>query len=57
MLGTLKARGFVDQNSQCFASTIKDVGKQAGIGLMHRAVDIDKLSSLGRDEYIHSVSF
>lgn len=56
VLGTLNAGGFVDQNSQGFASALKAVDKQTGIRLMQRVVGIVKLGSLGHGEYILSVS-
>ena len=46
----------VSQDAQGFASAVKAVGKQAGIGFMQRVADIVKLGSLGHDEYILSVS-
>ena len=49
VLGTFNAGGFVNQDSRGFTSTVKAVGKQAGIGSVQRVVDVVKLGSLGHD--------
>ena len=56
MLGAFNAGRLVDQDSQGFSSTVKSVGKQTGIGLVQRVVDVIKLGSLGYGEYILSMS-
>ena len=56
MLGTLDARCLVDQDSQRFTSAIKAIGQKAGIRFVQRVVGVVKLSSLGHDEYVLSVS-
>ena len=56
MLGAFNAGRLVKQDSQGFASTVKSVGKQTGIDLVQRVVDVIKLGSLGHGKNIFSVS-
>ena len=56
VLGTLDAGGLIDQDAQGLASAIKAVGQQAGKGFVQRIAGVVKLSSLGHDEYVLSVS-